>query len=364
MTVEGLTVRYAPGRPATDDVSFQVAPGEFFVLVGPSGCGKSTVLRAIAGLVRPERGRVTLGDETVTDVSEGVHSPPSSRHLGLVFQSYALWPHMTVAENVRFPLEARGLPRSRWPQLVAQALDRVSLSRFADRPIPSLSGGQQQRIALARSLVSDPPAILLDEPLSNLDAELRRQMRLELKAIQRDMGATIVHVTHDREEAMELADRLAVMRDGRLLEVGAPETLYRRPRNAWTARFLGECTILPGTPADQSNGSRPLFQTELGTLATLAPRDDVEGPWAVMIRAEDVEWRSSSRESIEPGTDGGNLVSGRIEQARYLGSRTLYGIASGGTRIWASSTHPRGEVGDSVRVRLPPDACVIVRSGR
>ncbi|MDH3223709.1 MAG: ABC transporter ATP-binding protein, partial [Gemmatimonadota bacterium] len=259
-------VRYDAGRPAVDGVSFSVAPGELFVLVGPSGCGKSTVLRSLAGLVRPEQGVVVLGGKTVAQSPGGVFVPPSHRHLGLVFQSYALWPHMTVRENVQFPLEARGVPKGdRGPQ-VLRALERVELAALADRPIPSLSGGQQQRVALARAIVSDPPIVLLDEPLSNLDAELRRQMRTELREIQREVGATMVHVTHDREEAMELADRLGVMRDGRLLEVGSPEELYRTPAHAWTARFLGEASTLICTAVQSEGPGRVLVHTDLGVF--------------------------------------------------------------------------------------------------
>ena len=355
VSVRNLTVRYAPGRPAADDVSFDVEPGEFFVLVGPSGCGKSTVLRSLAGLVRPERGRVVLGDRVATDMADETMVPSSDRHLGLVFQSYALWPHMTVEENVRFPLEARGVPKSRWPELVGRALERVSLSPLAQRPVPSLSGGQQQRVALARALVSDPPVILLDEPLSNLDGELRRQMRLELKAIQRDVGATIVHVTHDREEAMELADRLAVMRDGRLLELGGPEALYRRPAHAWTARFMGECSVLPGSPVGGAPEGQARFQTALGTLDCAASDAPIPSPSALVIRAEDVQWPASDDQNAP------NTMSGRIRQVRYLGSRTLYGIETHGFTLWASSTEPRGTPGDLVTFRLPPHACVVVK---
>ncbi|NNM32193.1 MAG: ABC transporter ATP-binding protein [Gemmatimonadetes bacterium] len=358
LSVRNLTVRYAPGHAAADDVSFDVDPGEFFVLVGPSGCGKSTVLRSLAGLVRPERGRVVLGGRTVTDLPGGTVVPSSDRHLGLVFQSYALWPHMTVEENVRFPLEARGVPREHWRDLVRQALERVSLAPLAQRPVPSLSGGQQQRVALARALVSDPPVILLDEPLSNLDGELRRQMRVELKTIQREVGATIVHVTHDREEAMELADRLAVMRDGRLLEVGGPEDLYRRPAHAWTAGFLGDCSVLPGSYTGDAGG-KTRFRTALGELACSSRGPRPAGAAALVIRAEEVEWLSPGLDGTEMG-DGRNRVSGRIVQVRYLGSRTLYRIESGSVSLWASSTTPRGSRGDAVAVHLPPDSCFVV----
>ncbi len=355
LSVENLVVRYDAGPPAVDGVSFSVSPGELFVLVGPSGCGKSTVLRALAGLVRPERGVVALGGKTVTQSPGGVFVPPSDRHLGLVFQSYALWPQMTVGENVRFPLEARGAPKSAWAAQVVRALERVELAALADRPVPSLSGGQQQRVALARAIVSDPPIVLLDEPLSNLDAELRRQMRTELREIQREVGATMVHVTHDREEAMELGDRVGVMRDGRLLEVGAPEELYRTPAHAWTARFLGETSALVCAEVRSAGPGQALVSTDLGVFRCRAPAVSVPGPSAMVIRAEDIVW------SPDSSGDPENLVEGRISTVRFLGSRTLYGIESVGVRLWASSIVHRGEPGDSVSLRLPPESCLLVR---
>lgn len=224
---------------ALDGVNLRVEPGELFFLLGPSGCGKTTLLRHIAGFYRPDGGRVFIGDADVTD------TPPHRRDTGMVFQSYALWPHMTLAENVAFGLEMRRVPKAEIGKRVRAALAAVKMEDKAERKPNQLSGGQQQRVALARALVVQPGCLLLDEPLSNLDAKLRLEMRTEIRRICKGAGLTAIYVTHDQKEALSIADRIAVMRAGRIEQIGAPLEIYRKPANAFAASFIGETNFLP-----------------------------------------------------------------------------------------------------------------------
>lgn len=221
------------------DTSFDVPEGEILVLLGASGCGKSTTLRLLAGLERADTGRVAIRDRTVADVERGIFLPPERRNMGMVFQSFAVWPHMTVEEHVAFPLIARRADKKSAKARVDRTLDFVGLASFRSRRATELSGGQQQRLSLARALVYEPDILLLDEPLSNLDAKLRQQMRVELKRLQQQLGSTFVLVTHDRVEAMTLADRIAVMRDGAIEQIGQPDALYERPNSPFVHGFLG-----------------------------------------------------------------------------------------------------------------------------
>jgi iron(III) transport system ATP-binding protein len=234
------------GVRAIDDVTLTIAPGEFVALLGPSSGGKTTLLRAIAGLVTPDRGTVRIGPDTVVDTAKRQFVPPEQRRLGMVFQDYALWPHMRVSENVGFPLEARGVAKSQRQDLIATALRRVGLDALAKRFPGELSGGQQQRVALARAIVDSPRLILFDEPLSNLDANLRDALGREIAQLVRELGATAVYVTHDQGEALSLSDRIAVLREGRLVALGTPEQLYRQPPDAWVAQFLKVGSLISG----------------------------------------------------------------------------------------------------------------------
>lgn len=232
------------GPRAVDQLSFEVADGDFLCLLGPSGCGKTTTLRMLAGLEQPTSGRIAIGDRVVDDVRGGVFVPAEKRGLGMVFQSYALWPHLTVEQNVEFGLRLGGKnAKAARQERVTEAMERLSIERYRDRYPSELSGGQQQRVALARTLVTQPDVILMDEPLSNLDAKLRLEMRTELKRIHADTKATIVFVTHDQWEAMTLATTIAVMRDGVLQQVGSPDDIYARPRNRFVAEFVGNPPI-------------------------------------------------------------------------------------------------------------------------
>jgi iron(III) transport system ATP-binding protein len=234
---------------ALDNVSLSVQPGEFVSLLGPSSGGKTTLLRAIAGLIRPDQGAVRIGTHTVVDAARRLFVPPEHRHLGMVFQDYALWPHMRVSENVGFPLEARNTPKFKRKGLIAKALERVGLDSLAERFPGELSGGQQQRVALARAIVDNPSLILFDEPLSNLDANLRDALCREISQLVKDLGATAVYVTHDQGEAFSLSDRIAVLREGRIVKFDTPEQLYREPPDAWVANFLKVGSLITGQSA-------------------------------------------------------------------------------------------------------------------
>jgi iron(III) transport system ATP-binding protein len=230
--------------PAVDRIDLVVAQGEFVTLLGPSGCGKTTTLRMVAGLEQVSAGRITIGGRVVSDAAAGIHVASDHRRLGMVFQSYAIWPHMTVRDNVAYPLRVRRRPRREIEQRVMEALRLVEMESLAERPAPALSGGQQQRVAIARALVFEPSVLLLDEPLSNLDARLRSQMGGEFRALQRRLRITTLYVTHDQDEALALSDRVLLMQAGKVLQEGAPEDIYQRPRSVDVAKFFGAPNIL------------------------------------------------------------------------------------------------------------------------
>src|SRR5438067_4317000 len=250
LTVKGLCTDYLGERGqairATNDVSFDVPPGKLFTLLGPSGCGTTTTLRSIAGLERPRPGEIAVGGELVFSSQKNLFVPPNARGLGMVFQSYAIWPHMTVYENAAFPLRVgrRKFSRREIDERVNRVLATVDLSEMAQREATKLSGGQQQRLALARALVMEPRLLLLDEPLSNLDAKLRERMRFELKRLQRELGVTTVYVTHDQAEALALSHEVAVMNEGRIVQIGSPRAIYERPKNRFVAEFIGSSNFL------------------------------------------------------------------------------------------------------------------------
>ncbi|MBI4860995.1 MAG: ABC transporter ATP-binding protein, partial [Candidatus Riflebacteria bacterium] len=232
--------------PVVNGISAEVSTGEFVAFLGPSGCGKTTTLRMIAGLDEPSDGEIRIGGELVSAPRERIFVPPERRKLGMVFQSYALWPHMTVTQNVAYPLVVRGVPSDQALRKAGECLELVQLTGLGQRYPHELSGGQQQRVALARALVMEPAVLLLDEPLSNLDAHLREQMRFEIKDLQQRLAITVVFVTHDQAEAFAMSDRIMVMRQGEIVQVGAPEEIYRRPANPFVAAFLGVANVAEG----------------------------------------------------------------------------------------------------------------------
>ncbi len=295
---------------ALQDVSVSIDAGELFFLLGPSGCGKTTLLRTIAGFCSPDYGRVFFGGDDVTFL------PPRRRNTGMVFQNYALWPHLTVADNVGFGLSVRKVRGALRARRVTEALEMVKMGGYEGRKPNQLSGGQQQRVALARALVIRPHCLLLDEPLSNLDAKLRLDMRAEIRTLCKEFGLTTVYVTHDQKEALSMADRIAVMQSGRITQLGPPTELYQRPRSAQVADFLGETNILKATIRSSRNGLR-ILDTDLGTLCASAPEGGrTSGPCLLSIRPETVDLLSATPES---NGDTDNLLLATVRDRIYLG---------------------------------------------
>lgn len=338
-----------------NDVSFDVEPGEVFTLLGPSGCGKSTTLRSIAGLETPDTGKITIGDRTVFSGADGVKLEPNHRQLSMVFQSYAIWPHLNVFKNVSFPLEVRQreskLSRKQIAERVEGALDAVDLSGFSGRSATKLSGGQQQRLALARALVTEPELILLDEPLSNLDAKLRESMRMELKRLQQQLGLTAVYVTHDQGEALALSSRIAVMNQGRIVQVGTPREIYTNPNSLFVAQFVGTSNVLHGSVLS-IDGDVARVQTPAGVIASRSWRDLSVGDRAILLaRPEDF-----TVIDVDKVLDGENGWPGRIEAGAYLGEAVDYIADVAGTeiRLRVNPTE-HGRVGTEAFFRVAPE---------
>ena len=347
---------------AVDSVSLSIRRGEIFTLLGPSGCGKTTTLRLVAGLEQPDGGEITLRDRVVASAARRLFVAPNRRNLGMVFQSYAVWPHMTVFENVAYPLELRGLPRAAVREKVARVLDLVGLGGTETRPGTLLSGGQMQRLALCRALVYEPDLLLLDEPFSNLDAKLREQMRVEVKLLQRRLGITVLFVTHDQVEALSLSDRIAVMHRGRVEQVGTPRTLYEQPTSAFVRDFLGQTVVLTGRVAASAAarvGARVIVAMN-GPLTgcTLAGRSAAAGSLmegaaaTIAIRPEDIRVAPDGA----GGADADHLL-GTIDTLSFVGDRYEARVALGGehcivllltrTREWRE--------GERVRLGFPPE---------
>jgi iron(III) transport system ATP-binding protein len=355
LDVQDLIIEYAPGVPrAVDGVSFAVEPGAFFTLLGPSGCGKTSTLRAVAGLETPAGGRIVLAGETLFDGAARVALPPNRRDLAMVFQSYAIWPHMTAAANVSFPLEAQSVPRAERRRRVAEALALVGLADFAGRSATQLSGGQQQRVALARAIVKGAKLLLLDEPLSNLDAKLREEMRDELRGLQRRLGQTTLYVTHDQDEALTLSTTVAVMNRGRIVEMGEPEALYLKPRRAFTARFLGQTELWPGTALGAS-GAGFGFRAAFGdVIAAEAPAGGSEARW-LMVRPEHIE--------IVPAgaAPAVNVYVGRVVSAAFGGRLATLAVEIAGQRLVVLAVAGRAaREGESVRLHIPPERAILI----
>jgi iron(III) transport system ATP-binding protein len=311
-------------------IDLQIEPGEFFAFLGPSGCGKTTLLRLIAGFESAQAGRVIIGDQEVS------HLPPWRRNLGMVFQSYALWPHMTVRKNVTFGLEERRVPRSEINKRVDMALELVGLLDLARRRPSQLSGGQQQRVALARTIVIEPQVLLLDEPLSNLDAKLRVQMRRELRQLQRKLSVTTIFVTHDQEEANTTADRIAVINDGVVQQIGTPMELYDRPANLFVANFLGVANVVEGTMAEE-NGEVVFYSSD-GAVA-VPVKEGNQGLSRIVFRPQNLTILPQDDEPI-PGT---TQLAGTVEHKEFLGGVVRYRVAVGGHFMLVDAPHQRGE---------------------
>jgi len=333
---------------AVDHVTFEVAAGSLATLLGPSGCGKTTTLRLIAGLEKPDAGEVYVGGQLLTSAARAIFLSPEKRHMGMVFQTYAIWPHMSVFENIAFPLREKRMPPGEIRERVMMMLQTLGLEGFHDRPAPLLSGGQQQRVALGRALVADPDVLLLDEPFSNLDARLREEMRLELKELQTRVGVTTVFVTHDQAEAMILSDRVFVLHAGRIAQEGTPRQIYEQPRSRFVMDFLGQVDHLRGRV------------TRIRDDAYVARTDGMEIPLAPDLRWQEGEEVVLSFRSADVRlgvTAAGARWQGTIASAVYLGERVEYVVQVGAARVRVSG--PAGEPlgkGAVVTLEIPMDA--------
>lgn len=298
---------------AVDSATFSVEDKEFFSLLGPSGCGKSTVLRCVAGLEEPTEGEIYIGQTRVNSTVDGIDVATELRPIGMVFQNYAVWPHMTVYENIAYPLKIKKLPKELIQAKLKVALHTVGLERLADRYPNQLSGGEQQRVALARALIKEPEVLLLDEPLSNLDAKLREQMRFELKDLQRRTGIPILYVTHDQAEALAMSDRLAVMNGGRIIQVGAPTEIYTHPADRFVADFIGLMNFLPGRVLGRS-GEEATVEFLGGHRLNVADRSGLSGGCVVAVRPEDISLSLAGpiRCRVEVRNYSGNLVDYKV----------------------------------------------------
>jgi iron(III) transport system ATP-binding protein len=350
--IKSLTKSFGGGN-ILDGVSFTVRDKEFVTLLGPSGCGKTTTLMCIAGLQTPDEGLIACGDETFTDRAAGIDQPAERRNLGLVLQSYALWPHMTVEQNVGFPLRLRRVARRAVRERVAEVLALVELSDHGKRYPHQLSGGQQQRVALARALAHSPKVLLLDEPFSSLDAGLRERARDRLKEVQHSLGLTTVFVTHDQSEALSMSDRVLVMNHGRIVRDGAPREVYRQPGSRFSAEFLGRCNFLTGDVSNGPDGDSVLITPEFP--AGVAVRGASPGAAATAaVRPEDIE--ISEPDDTRPGAGS---IEGAVLDAAYLGDHYLYLVALGTLRV---SVHSRRQLDRGpVRLRIPPGVATFVQ---
>jgi ABC-type Fe3+/spermidine/putrescine transport system ATPase subunit len=343
---------------ALRDVNFNVAKGEVFTLLGPSGCGKSTTLRIIAGLEDATAGEVILNGRTIYSADKRINLPPEKRNMGMVFQSYAIWPHMTVAENIAYPLTLRHLPRAEIRKRVAAVLHLVDLEAQADRDAPRLSGGQQQRVALARALVYEPEVLLLDEPLSNLDVKLREQMRYEIKVLQERLGLTLIYVTHDQAEALSLSDRIALMSQGQVEQIGSPDELYERPKTEFVRDFLGKTVTLHGrVGAVNGSSARIALGNGGGELLWTAPEGAKIPPPGteikIAIRPERIGFSLT-----EAG--GENRLAGNVETVLYQGDRTECAVRVGNDLITVyGPPEARAMRGRNIALVLTPEALTL-----
>lgn len=348
------------GTVAVTGIDLDISEGQMLVLLGPSGCGKTTTMRCIAGLELPDSGRVLIGDKTVFDSRQGINVPVHERHVGMVFQSYAIWPHMNVFENVSFPLEMEGVARKEISERVSEMLALVGLEGFADRRASYLSGGQMQRVALARSLVMRPSVLLFDEPLSNLDARLRDHLRVQLREIQTQLRITSVYVTHDQREALALADQIVVMEAGEVRQIGDPLGLYRRPRTSMIAEFLGYSNIFDASIADRAAGSCRVVLVGSGHRLRAADTPAASGDAiAACIRPEDVAIERLDDDGSPPAELPENTVAGEVLLASFIGSHMQYRVRAASSEVWEVlsariSTHIR--LGDRVLLKVPSES--------
>ena len=334
---------------AVDHVNFSINPGEIFTLLGPSGCGKTTTLRLVAGLEEPDDGEILVNGAPVAAPIRGIFVVPDKRDMGMVFQSYAIWPHLSVFENVAFPLRVRGIAESALRKRVREVLETVGLAGLDNRGATELSGGQQQRVALARALVYEPSILLLDEPLSNLDAKLREQMRLEIRELQRKLQLTVLYVTHDQDEAMTLSDRIAVVHRGRFEQVGTPTEVYETPATPFAAEFLGHTVSFEGKLLKNHSSCWVELMNDGGHLTL---KDELASSFMggesvrLLARPEDIE-------ILPSGELEENQLSAKIEQVAYLGDHFEYHvIAAGVSFVLEAAKKQRFSAGSEVRLSV------------
>ena len=333
-----------------DGIEFTVRDKEFVTLLGPSGCGKTTTLMSIAGFQTPDEGVIAVGDDVFVDRAAGIDRPAEQRNLGIVFQSYAIWPHMTVAQNVAFPLSLRKVGKRAARARAAEVLELVELGAHGDKYPHQLSGGQQQRVALARAIAYSPKVLLLDEPFSNLDAKLRERARDWLKQLQLSLGLTTIFVTHDQDEALAMSDRILVMEGGRILREGTPEEVYREPRARFVAAFLGQCNFLTGAIEPGPDGTS-LMRTEAFTAGITVHGAHDGGAATVAVRPQDIELHDANA----PDVDG---VPGTVLESVFLGDHYRHQVYVSGAQL---EIHTRLRFSSGpVRVRIPPGAAVFV----
>ncbi len=361
--VSDLVVRYGE-MPAVAGVGFAIQPGELVTLLGPSGCGKTTTLRAIAGLEDPVGGTIRLNGEIAYSATARKNLPTEKRGLSMVFQSYAIWPHMTVAENVAYGLQVRKLARAEVEQNVRRVLDLVQMNAYADRPATKLSGGQQQRIAVARAIAFSPNVLLFDEPLSNLDAKLRAEMRVELRELQRRLDITALYVTHDQEEALAISDRVIVMNHGRIEQIGSPEQVYNRPRSRFVADFVGAANLIQGQLRGPIHADgRALFETAGGVnLHAYAwpdgPAPNIAAP-IVALRSAYIRLEPAATATADPGNL--NLSHGTVHRRMFHGDFIQYVVdwPAGQLIVRRPPTETLAE-GQKVQIRFAPEHCVLL----
>jgi len=345
---------------AVRGVSLEVATGQFYTLLGPSGCGKTTTLRCVAGLEEPDTGTIEVGDELVFSAEQGLWTDPFNRDIGMVFQSYAIWPHMKVFDNVAFPLRQMkpALSRAVIRDRVMQSLSLVKLDDLADRPAPFLSGGQQQRLALARALVREPKVLLLDEPLSNLDAKLREEMRSELRDLVKKLSLTTLFVTHEQIEALTMSDRIGVMNQGVIVQEGTPAEIYGKPTHAFVADFIGKTNFVKGRASVSERDTEGLItvDTAVGQLQTRITDSFKSGDKVlVVIRPECI--------AVGPdGAAGANIVEGTVDSLSFLGNLVDCMVTVAGQALQVQLVPPvTVQAGQRVTLYLPPDNCVAMR---
>lgn len=349
---------------AVNHLDLEIREGEFFTLLGSSGCGKTTTLRLVGGLEKPDGGEIFLRDKCLASEPHRLFIKPEKRHMGMVFQSYALWPHMTVYENVAYPLKLRGVSRSETEKRVDEVLGLVGLEGLQERPAPALSGGQQQRVALARALVFSPRVLLLDEPLSNLDAQLREEMRRELRGLQRRLGITVLFVTHDQIEALSLSDRIGIMKAGQLEQLGTPEEVYYRPTTPFVRDFLGKTLLLPGKVLritdQQVNVEIQQLSASPVTIqrSKVAPSENgspkVGQAVMIAIRPEQIALWGSAPEGRP------NMIQADLQSVQFLGDRYEYTVALGSeTRVLVSPASQYVTAGTKVFLELKPEGITL-----